>query len=479
MHNNLLAFAISAIAISSASAASTAAPALTIYRADSDALFEGGSTPLADGHAIVHEQRTLQLTGGKQTVVIDGLPAMIDSEAVMIDLGASTRVLAQRVVSAGDGGGALGAYRGAQVQVFGAGNQPIAEGTLVAIDGATLGVRDSEGQVGYVRDYTRVRFPQGHGLPGSTLQVAVDGKAGTASARLTYPTSGLGWRAAYAALLQDGSACTMRLDALASIANRSGRDYSGADLKLIAGAPNFAKSGYAPRPMMMKSMAAAAAPDAMPEQGALADYRSYAIGGSLDLPDASVTQVPLYARTQLPCERSWIVENGGSWSPPKPSFAPGPAQDGGGPVNSQLKFNAPENLPGGTLRVLLRDHDGRIELLGESRTADTAKGGDVEVSLGTAFELSATRTRTEFKVDRATHTMEEGFRITLGNAGETARTVSVREHPNRWHAWTLLSSSQKPATQTPDTLEFRVAVPANAKATLDYVVRYSWTAAEE
>ena len=149
------------------------------------------------------------------------------------------------------------------------------------------------------------------------------------------------------------------------------------------------------------------------------------------------------------------------------------------PVSSQLTFDATENLPSGTLRVLLRDQDGRAELLGENRIADTAKGGDVKVNLGTAFELSATRTRTEFKVDRAAHTMEEGFRITLGNAGETARTVAVREHPNRWRVWSLASSSQKPATQTPDTLEFQVAVPANSKATLDYVVRYMWTVTDE
>jgi len=52
----------------------------------------------------------------------------------------------------------------------------------------------------------------------------------------------------------------------------------------------------------------------------------------------------------------------------------------------------------------------------------------------------------------------------------------VREHPNRWREWKLASSSIQPDKQTTDTLEFRVAVPANGKATLDYAVHYSWTA---
>lgn len=478
MHRNLSALVnVAFIAIASiAGAASAADPSLTIYRSDSDSLFENGTAPIADGHAIVHEQRTLQLGGGQQSIVIDGLPAMLDTEAVAIDLGASGHVLAQRIVSAGDAG-ALSAHRGEHVQVFGSAGQPIADGVLIAIDGENLGIRGSDGRIGYVRDFGRVEFAPGAGLPGSTLQVVVDGKAGATAATLSYPTAGLGWRAAYSALLASGGDCKLHLDALASIANRSGRDYSAATLKLIAGSPNFAKASGGPRPMYMKAMASA--PAAAPEQASLGDYRSYTIDGSLDLPDASVTQVPLYAGTDLPCQRTWLFENGGTWFPPKPMLAPEAAVQAGGPINSQLQFTATENLPGGNVRVLTRDHDGQTELLGEDRLGDTAKGRDVKVNLGVAFDLAATRERTAFSVDKSAREMNEGFRVALTNSGETARTVSVREHPNRWRNWTLLSSSQKPAKHTPDTLEFRVLVPANGKATLDYVVRYAWLAADE
>jgi hypothetical protein len=476
MRRNLLAFAVSVLA--TASACAIADPALTIYRSDSDTLFEGGVAPVADGHAIVHEQRMLQLAGGKQTVVIDGLPAMLDTEAVAIDFGAAARVLAQRVLSGGDSG-LLAAHRGEHVQVFGGDGRPLAAGVLVALDGGNLGIRGDDGRISYVRDYARVEFPQGSGLPGSTLQVALDARAGDAAATLTYPTAGLGWRAAYSAVLVDGSDCKLRLDALASIANRSGRDYPAAQLKLIAGAPSFAKYDRGPRPMAMKAMAAAPAPETMPEQSSLGDYRSYAIDGNLDLPDASVTQVPLYASRELACQRRWLFENGGAWFPPKPMLAAEGWQRGNGPVQSQLIFAAVENLPSGNLRVLTRDKDGRSELLGENRIGDTAKGRDVDVNLGVAFDLAATRERIAFNMDKAAREMTEGFRITLTNSGDAARTVTVREHPNRWRAWTLLSSSQKPDAQTADTLQFRVAVPANGKAVLDYAVRYAWRPADE
>ena len=449
-------------------------PALTIYRADSDTLFENGGSPVADGYAVVHEQRTLKLTGGRQTLVVDGLPTMLDPEAVSLDLRAGSRILAQRVLSTGDSG-ALAAHRGEKI-TLGLRSGSI-EGTLIGIDGGAPIVRDGAGQVVYVREYDTLRFAQGSGLPGSTLQLAVDGKAGDVAATLTYPTSGLGWRAAYSVLLQDGSACRLRLDALASIANRTGRDYPEAKLKLVAGSPNIMRQP-SPRPMAYKA-AAMAAPAAPPEQSSLGDYRSYAIDGNLDIPDASVTQLPLYAASELDCERRWISESGGAWFPQKPLLRAEDVYVANAPIVSELRFTPAENLPAGHLRVLTRDKDGRVEFLGEARIGDTQKRVALPITLGNAFDLSAMRERTAFSMDRAAHEINEGFRITLNNTGETARTISVREHPNRWRAWSLVSSSQKPGKQTPDLLEFEVAVPANGKATLDYVVKYSWTAKDE
>src|SRR4051812_8024856 len=91
-----------AFLVAAASASAADNPALTIYREDGDALFENSGSPIADGYAIVHEQRALQLTAGRHSVVIDGLPSMLDAEAVSIDLGVGSRVLAQRVLSSGE-----------------------------------------------------------------------------------------------------------------------------------------------------------------------------------------------------------------------------------------------------------------------------------------------------------------------------------------------------------------------------------------
>lgn len=449
--------------------------AITVYRSDSDSLFTGGGSPIADGYAIVHERRSLELKGGRQSISIDGLPSTLDPEAVTLEIG-GVKILAQRVLSASDSG-TLAAHRGERVEVTTV-HPAMVSGVLIGADGDGISLRDDNGSVRYVRDFASVRFLESTGRAGSVLQLTVDGSAGSFPATLNYPTSGLGWRAAYSGLLEPGSGCRLRLDALASIANRSGRDYDSAALKLVAGEPNRVKQ-TGPQQGAMRSMAMEASPESMPAQSSLADFRVYTLANHLDLPDASVTQAPLFESHEMDCERIWLFENGQRWAPEKPYITPGNDVRSSGAVVSKLQFKAAENLPAGTLRVLTRDADNRIEFIGEDRVADTGQGRSVSLTLGNAFDVTGSRERTAFSVDRAAHEMNEAFRITLENTGEQARTVTVREHPYRWRNWNLGSSSQKPTKQSADTLDFAVNVPAKSTVNLDYAIDYSWLVGDE
>ena len=459
---------------------------LTIYSADNDALFSGSSQGTLDaGHALVHEQRALSVAAGAHEIRIGGLPATIDPEAVAVGFGSGSpvTVLGQRVALANAStNGALDGAIGSEVSVQ-TGGLPVATGgggftgeLLGASDSGVL-VRTSDGQVHLVHQYQSVTLPVDSVSGGSSVLLDVNAKsAGNRDALLTYTTSGLGWRAAYTATLESGGACRMQFKPQASIANRSGRDYDSANIQLVAGQPNLGNRG-----VRMYSMARAPAPmaaeAAMPAQASLGDYRSFTLAGAVNLPNGTVTLTPLYPAQALSCAREYVVEDGNAYFPPKPNTNDYGSQDyRDRPIASTLAFTAPDALPAGTLRAWTADREGAPTLLGEGSVADTPKGQRVSVQLGESFDLRATRERTEFHVDARAHTMTEAYKVTLTNGGDAARTVTVREHPNRWRVWIVTQSNMKKSKQTPQLLEFEVSVPAKGTATLTYSIQYHWTA---
>ncbi|WP_199100699.1 DUF4139 domain-containing protein [Dyella sp. ASV21] len=464
-----------------AAAAPSTSTRLTLYRSDDAALFSAGdSNSVQSGYAVAHEPRELPLKAGLQDLSLGGLPLFLDPEAMALSIdGAAATVVSQRLRLGQGQNASLGSLVGQPIEVLATSGQRLASGTLLRAGDGLL-VQDANGFTSLIREYAAVRA-RGNFQTGSSLDLRINAqRAGNTQATLSYPTAGLGWRAAYVGTLLPGNSCKLQFESRASIANRSGRDWSQVQLTLIAGEPRIAKP-TAPRPMaapMAFAVRAKADGGELPEQGTLADYRSYTLPSPVDLPDGSVSQVPLYDTRTLACERTSLFETGGGWVPPQPMISPDYQSGGNTSVISTLALHAFDSLPAGYLRVLTADRQGALQLIGEDRIADTPKGGDVHVVLGTAFDLRGERERTAFHVDKAGRTLDEAFRITLTNAGDSARVITVREHPQRWRQWSLVSSSVKPSKQTTDTLEFQVSVPAGGKATLDYAVRYEWTADE-
>lgn len=459
---------------------------LTIYSSGNDALFSGNSQGTLDaGYALVHEQRVLDITAGNHAVRIGGLPATIDPEAVAVGFGpdAAVNVLGQRVLLANAGaGGVLDGAIGSEISVSAAAGGDTAlgpqfSGELLGASNAGLLLRGPDGKIHFIHQYASVTLPAGSVSDGSSLLLDIDAKAsGSTTALLTYTTSGLGWRAAYAATLEGGSACRMQFKPEASIANRSGRDYNSADIQLVAGQPNLGNRG-ARMYSMAKVPAPMAAEATMPMQASLGDYRSFTLPGSVSLPQGTVTLTPLYAPRQLSCQREYVIEDGSAYFPPKPNTNDYGAQDyQARPIASTLAFTAPDALPAGTLRAWIADRNGAPVLLGEGSVADTPKDQRVSVQLGQSFDLRASRERTAFNVDAKARSMSESYKIEISNDGDTARTVTLREHPDRWREWSLASSSIEPSKRTPQLLEFKLPVPAHGSATLTYGVRYTWTA---
>jgi hypothetical protein len=112
--------------------------------------------------------------------------------------------------------------------------------------------------------------------------------------------------------------------------------------------------------------------------------------------------------------------------------------------------------------------------VGESSFDHSAAGQDLRLDAGTAFDVTARRTQTEYTTERVkTRTIvTAGYSVSIANAKDSAVTVDVLEQ--RAGEWSVLSSSVSAEKLSSTVTRFRVRVPAKGETTLTYRVRVAW-----
>lgn len=460
-------------ALASAQAVQSKGVQLTVYP-EASGLFTPGHYGGSGGYAMVHEARRFVLKAGTQSLRLDGLAERIDPTALLLQFApdSGVRVDGLRYLAPVHGASAaLQQAIGQPVQVRSDSGVLLASGTLRAVEGSRLLVQDAQGALQLVSGNVTLPASLHLAPPGQQATVDIDApRTGDYAAELVYPTAGLGWRAGYTLVLRAGDSCSGTLEAHATLANHSGTDFEAARVTLLAGAIR-APMPASPMPGV-RMMATEAAP-ALPKQGAMADYRSYRLAKPLDLPDGAVLQVPLYAPQTLTCTHDyvWGDATAPGWSPQLPNFNPGDRRTEQGNPRIEIAFKAPENLPAGEVRTYRPDAGGSLQFTGAAGIGNLRKGDKAVLVPGDAYDLKIERERTRWQL--AGTVLTEGLRYMLSNTGEHARTVTVYDHPHRWHEWQLLDSSPRPARQTADTLMWRVTVPPGGSVRVDYTLRYT------
>ncbi len=470
---------------------------LSVYSGDYDAVTSRGMRATEDmpGFALVDRPLRYALKRGDNRVSAAGIPPAMDIEAVTLrPQGNGVTVTAQRYLAPpSDTQDVLAAAVGQKIAVehTAGGAKQTDAGTLIAVsDGLTLAL--SDGRIKVIREYDNFSIvAAGDLLPQqASLQWTVQAeRAGEAAFVLSYPMGGMAWRAEYLAILatpgqrkaENVQDCALALEGAALVANRSGVTFATAKLTLIAGEPNRVRRerGYtilAADEGMMKADAAAV--QSMPTQRLSGEYHAYELPGTSRVSNGATERVPLFARLpQVTCERAYeTTPETQIWPPPVPLIDPGyNSQTGPQPVKATVSFanskaaGLGRPLPAGRVRVF----DGE-DFLGESMLEHTAEGADIRLEVGTAFDLTAERERSEFRVDRSGRTMTESFSVTLKNAKKNEAVIRLVEPLPRWSDWQIVSSSVPAKKRDAQRAEFEVVVPAGGEATLTYTVRYRW-----
>ena len=414
--------------------------------------------------ALVREERSVQMAGGRSTLRYADVAAQIDPTSVhLIPVsGGGFGVLEQNfqydLVS---GDRLLERSLEGTVRVVGK-DGGVTEGKLLSFDGGSLVLDTRDGIKVINRAETR-ELSVGQ-LPGGlisrpTLAWLVDANgAGARRTRLSYLTGGLAWHAEYVAVVNSEDT-GLSLGGWVSVENHSGGSYPEARLKLVAGDIQLVRQvfdKYA-RGGMQEEMVANAAPQFA--ERSFFEFHLYDLARPTTIADRETKQISLFEPADVRnVEKKYTYDE----------------QRLGSKVNVTLEFKNAEGsglglpLPAGKVRVYKQDRDGSQEFVGEDQIDHTPKDEKVRLALGKAFDVVAERKQTNFRrvSDKVT---ESSFEISVRNRKKERVTVVVVEHPTG--DWEITQKSQDFTKKDATTIEFPVTVAAGSEATVTYTVR--------
>ncbi|MCX7563295.1 DUF4139 domain-containing protein [Xanthomonadaceae bacterium XH05] len=484
-----LSLALAMTAMTTNAAADTTS--ITLYSGNFDAVSQSYPSSHMPGLAQISQSLTREVPRGSGEISLDRLPMAIDVGSVQfVPATTGLRIASQRYDFALVGQDqllqqAIG-QRVVVEQAAGGDTRRFAGTLLSAGNGLTL-VQD-DGRVRVLASYSSFELES---MPAGlsarpTLRWRIDSpRAGRENFQIDYATGGMAWQAEYQVRL-DGPAQNgrMALSGAAQVVNRSGIDFPDTSLTLVAGSPNQARAAT-PRgapvvaSMMMKSVVADAY-EAAPEVEESGEYHAYPLRQPVDLPNGSVQRVSLLD----PVSGAGFVRRyeagspAGYYRPARPQVHPNQGEEILA-VTTTLEFSNDRGnglgvpLPAGRVRVF-QAGSGSDALLGEAWLGHVPVGQKVLLGLGDAFDLTAKRKHTAFKLADDRLSLTETVEVTLSNAKSQPATVRLHEPLTRWQDWDVLESSQTWEKSDAQSIVFDVLVPPGKDTVVRYTVRYRW-----
>ncbi|HSI42790.1 MAG TPA: DUF4139 domain-containing protein [Methylotenera sp.] len=311
-----------------------------------------------------------------------------------------------------------------------------------------------------------------------TLVTQINNKtAAEQTVELSYLTGGLAWKADYVAELNPKED-SVDLSGWVTLTNTSGTSYNNAKLQLVAGDVNRVQENY-PRPMALRKnleMMAADAAAPMAEESLL-EYHLYSLDRPTTIAENQTKQVALLSATGVPARKELVLRGADYYY-----------QSQQGDLGTKIKvgvfveFDNKEAsklgmpLPKGIMRVYKKDAQGNAQFVGEDNIDHTPKNEVVRLKLGESFDVTADKKQTDFKVlprpAKGNSAFESAYEITLKNAKKEKVVVTVQEPING--DWTILSENQPHKKANSTLAVWKIEIPAEGKATLNYRVRVKY-----
>lgn len=437
------------------------APAAGAQESTADDQASLSLTVYQQGLGLVRDERTVDLAPGRAELAIRDVSAQLLPGSVALQAQPGLKVDAWRLQEADlSVAGLLQARVGESVAVMHLdphSGQPVREeGVLLAAspEGAVvrLGDRIDLVRPGDPRWLAVAELPAGLNARPALLASVENATRGPQSLEISYLTHGLSWQADYVAVLAEDDG-QLQWTAWVGIGNDTDTRYRGARVQLLAGDINQVQDGpFQARAQMAESAAL--------KSQARHDYHVYDLGGPLTLEPRERLQRRLLGPRPVPVAREYQVQAAG---------IAGTAEAEPLPVQVRLLFENSEPhlgvpLPAGTVRVYGQGSAGPL-FLGEDRIDHTTVGGELELTVGRAFDVEARRNQVEFRrIDD--RTVEAAWELTLRN--QKPRPVTVVYTDTLPGEPRVLSEDQPHEQVSARQLRWRLEVPAEGERRFRY-----------
>jgi hypothetical protein len=425
-------------------------------------------TIYADDLALVTDVREIDVKGGRQRIEFQDVSAQIRPETVSLTAG-DIAIIEQNFD--------FDLLTPAKLMEKAVG-QAI---TLVRINPATGAETREQAQVlatngGVVlRIGQRIEVLRDDGLPARvifdkvpdnlrarpTLSVTIQGgHAGTRPATLSYLTPGLGWRADYVALYNEGDG-KIDVQGWVTLTNSSGATYENAHALLVAGAPGRIDSARQPNtwraPQPRPTLQQAGTESGSRER--LGDYYLYPLAERTTIANMQTKQVSFLDVGGVPAEHGYEFRNRWLGTTETPQSAKSIYS-----FSSSVHAGLGDQLPAGVLRFYMRDKRGNPQFIGESRIDHTPMGSTLSLATGDAFDV-----KVRAVVDKRTRLgnveWQTNMRYELSNALPRAVTVHLLQE-GLWGDARIVAESQRSTRRSAEVAEWAVTLPANGNADL-------------
>jgi hypothetical protein len=421
--------------------------------------------------ALVEDSRDLDLKTGRQRLEFKDVSAAIRPETVSLSASGVTIIEQNFDYDLLTPDKLMEKAIGQQVKIVrtnpGDGKETIETATVLAAnEGVVLKIGD---RIEVLRDDgvpTRVIFDK---VPETlrarpTLSVTVDAdRAGPRPAKLSYLTSGLGWKADYVALFDEKKGA-LDLQGWITLTNTSGTPFENARTQLVAGEVNqLNNNGDYQRPN--RSMQSAGTESGVGER--LADYYVYPLPQRTTIAANQNKQVGFLSAQAVAAKKVYEIREGGFNSDPNPSSATVAIQFS----NARLA-GLGSQLPAGVMRVYMRDQAGDPKFVGENSIDHTPAGSELSIKTGDAFDVTSQATLvSQEKVSRTRS--RYAMKYLIRNARPEAVTVELRQG-GLWRDGEVKVESLKSRRIDARTLGWSVPVPANGETILTFTVETGW-----